>query len=243
MKILLIQSRVEPEMRAHERACITECLGLPPSDIHGIDSHKTTLEDIRLSGVDAIILGATGKTCILRESRERVESFSCFAHEARRRRIPMLGINFGAHILTIAFGGSVSHDEEHREVGSYTVRKCVAAAQDPIFRHLPDTFVVQLAHVDRMERPPEEAAVLLSSDGCSTMAWSFPGEGIYALEFQAESDKDDLAARLIGYHETYAGAPGELEYVMLRLRPSPEASRVLPLFLSEVVKKQQPMNV
>jgi hypothetical protein len=83
---------------------------------------------------------------------------------------------------------------------------------------------------------------LLVSEKGDLEAWSFPGEGIYALEFQPESDKDDLASRLVGYQETYAGAPGDLEYVMLRLRPSPEASRVLPLFLSEVVKKDMAAN-
>lgn len=238
MHAILIQFRKDADMCKQELDCYLRFSGLKKDELTVVHARKDGLKEKMLEGADALLLGSTGRGCIVREDGAFLEACKNFLRLARSRHIPMLGINYGAHLLTICFGGSVTHDSSRREVGSCMVQQQEAAKADPIFRHLPLTFNAQMAHVDVIATLPLSAVHLLTSDLCTFEAWAFPQEGIYAVEFQADTDEQELAERLVNYKETYADEPGGLEHVMMRLHPSPDATRVIPLFFKEVVEKR-----
>lgn len=237
MRVLFLQFR-DDESRTHERDSVLKLSGLQSSDlkIMQVNRRLPTLSD--LDGVQAILLGATGQETIMKEDPVRLDQLAIFLREARNRKISMLGFNYGAHLLTIVFGGSVVHDPSTKEVGICTVMKDEDSKNDPIFKHFPDRFYVLTGHINRIESLPSGAQLLLHSEKCPFEGWGFPTEGIYALEFQVELDTDTLAQRLVAYQETFVSEPGELEHYLLTLQATPESLRVLPLFFSEVVEKR-----
>jgi len=190
-----------------------------------------------LTGVQAVIFGSTGRRSITEEETSELSRLVRFVKRVDDHGVPMLGINYGAHLLTLAFGGSVVRDLEKREIGSTEVRKTDQAANDPILRHLPDRFVVQQGHVDHIEAIPPGATPLLVGGEGEVELWAFEEKGIYASEVQLDLDKEQLIDRLVYYNESYIQEPGELASCILHLQSSPDATRFLPLFLSEVVQK------
>ncbi|MDA1038478.1 MAG: hypothetical protein O2877_02190, partial [bacterium] len=106
MRILLVQSRDQESNREREFNNVLSFSGLSSGEIFSVDSRRGLDEKI-FENIDAIILGATSNRCINTESPEYLLRSTHFLTEARRVGIPMLGFNYGAHLLTIAFGGTV----------------------------------------------------------------------------------------------------------------------------------------
>jgi GMP synthase (glutamine-hydrolysing) len=238
MRVLLVQFRDEQDVMQNEFKNILQISNLQEKDFVKYNGHNGCMAVDSFNNIDAIILCATGCGSVLRDEEKKLSGCTSALFAARDRKIPMLGFNYGAHLLTLAFGGSVTGGQTPKELGSCAVKKEPGADSDPIFKHLPNTFVVQTGHMDYIETIPPGAVHLLSSDKCKYEAWTFPEDKIYALEFQIDLDKDTAASRIIDYHNLYAAGPGELEHHILSLKPSPETLQILPLFFSEVVNKK-----
>ena len=226
-------------MRKNEYENILRFSGLSEKELIGFDGTNGCISQDDLDKYDAILLGATGDGSIMKESYEKLTKCIEMLKIARKRGVPMLGFNYGAHLLTLAFDGSVTRDQSSKEIGSCTVKKEDGAKDDPIFKNLPDEFVAQIGHIDSIERIPPGSIHLLSTCSCKYDAWAYPDEGIYAIELQVDLDMDMLASRLINYQEIFASEPGELEHYILSLQPSPETKQILPLFFSKVVNKNK----
>jgi len=237
MRILLVQSRNQESNKGQEFRNVLHSSGLSSDEVILVDSRKG-LDQKLLNQIDGIILGATSSRCINTESPENLLKSTHFLMEARNKGISMLGFNYGAHLLSIAFGGSVCHDHHGKEIGTYEVKKTEHANNDPIFGVFSSKFDVQKGHYDHMETIPSGADVILVSGESECECWVFRGEGIYAMEFQPDLDQDTLTRLLIDSKDTYAKEPGELEHCILSLRPTPEAKNILKRFISEVVEKQ-----
>ena|SRR3989338_950102 len=235
MPSLFFQFRLEPNIREQEYENVLRFSGRKEEELTALFGPKIKIEFKLLDGADAIVLGATGEGSITAEPLNVLEPWMAFLREARKRGIPIVGFNYGAHLMTLAFGGSVTRDEQRKEIGSRTVRKTQDASPDPLLKSLPNSFVVQVGHIDRVAELPPGARLLLTSDDWENECWSLPGEGIYAFEPQLDLDQDSLIERLIDYQETYAADPGELEHVILSLQPSPESPKILRSFFDNVV--------
>ena len=232
MRILLLQFRPDAAMAAHEFELVVRFSHRPASDFVAVDATTASLTAELLDGADAIILGGSGDYLISRgDIPEILSALVPILEEARRRRVPTLGICFGAQILTHAFGGRVELDESRAEVGTFPVTKTDAGREDALFHELPDRFDAQLGHKDHLTVLPAGAVHLASSERSVHQAWKFPDAPMYALTFHPELDQEGVLYRVDYYAKEYRFTPESVEAMRAVLRPSPEASTLIAKFL------------
>ncbi len=233
MKILLLQFRPDQTIAQHEFDLVLKYSDRPESDFVRVDTTRQELTIYLLDHVDALLLGGSGDYLI---SRGDIPEILCaikpFVEEARRRRIPTLGICFGGQILTHVLGGRVENDESRAEVGTFVVTKSEVGDQDPLFAFLPKQFDVQLGHKDHLTVLPEGAVHLASSDLSWNQAWSFPNEPFYALTFHPELDIEGTMFRVDYYAQEYKITAETILALRESLRESPEANQMIKKFLS-----------
>lgn len=232
--ILLIQFR-DDEMRAHEHACIIEHGKLKEDHITSHDALKDTLDPDTVNHFDAILLGGSGGYCVSKKEVATLPHVYDVCRKAREARVPTLGICFGAHALTEAFGGTVEHWPEKQETGSYEVLVNEHANDDPLFSSIPKKYWAQMGHKDFITALPPGAVHLASSERAMYQAWKFPAEPVYAIQFHPELTKDGLTTRVMYYLDQYIGSDASaLQAVIDNAKPSDDATRVLTNFMDLV---------
>ncbi len=144
---------------------------------------------------------------------------------------PMFCSCFGHQALAAALGGEVVTDRERAELGTHRITLTEAATRDPLWRHLPPTFLGQLGHNDRVSRMPEGAELLAYSQRCSVQAYRLRGLPIYATQFHPELDRAENRQRATIYLKVYDPKLAEPESLERLFVASPEAETLLPRFL------------
>ena len=141
----------------------------------------------------------------------RLEGLISFA---LTKHVPILGICFGHQLIGHIYGADVAHDTKQGKFGSYEVHQTDEGKHDAIFKHLPEVFMAQYWHKDSLTKLPKSATLLASSNVCRFSALRY-GVGAYTFQFHPEIVR------------WYDPCPHQ---------PSPEASKIIPLWLSECVR-------
>jgi GMP synthase (glutamine-hydrolysing) len=235
-KILLIHVREDGTIQDHEFELIVKYMQLQHHQVRRLDVLKEDLDTAILDEVDATIIGGSGQFLLSRgDIPEAIDSISQFAKEARQRLHPMLGICFGAQILSHVFGGEVIHDFANKETGTFEVFSSEQSKLCPIFSELPSRYYAQLGHQDAISRIPPGAILLGKSKRAPVQAWTFPNEPIYAVLFHPEFDAEASKYRLLYFADKYRLTKEEREDLVRDIKESPDAIRVLGLFLKNIV--------
>lgn len=249
LKILLVQIRKDA-MKEHEQQCVVDKSGLRSEQIVSFDIFERLMSPADLDGFDALIIGGSGAFCVSeRQIVAENESIEEVIREARKRGLPTLGICYGHHLIAEAFGAVVKQDRARQETGTFSVTKTLAAEHDPIFQQLPSSFRAQQGHKDHVMALPSGAVSLATSEQSPYQAFVFPGEPIYSVQFHPELGREDVLTRLTFYHDQYlkkmlttgvsdAGASGkadEFNAIAEKTTETPDAERVIRLFLEEIV--------
>ncbi len=199
-KILLFQFRTDASL-AHEVKCITEKMGISRDQL---DVYNTLEPGIVLPTVDdldnyaGVITGASGQFFISNwpdEIRIPIEHTLPLFLEIVRRDMPMLAICFGHQIIAKLLGGEVKRDSAQSETGTLTVTLNEAGRAAAIFKDIPEKFNVVLAHKDSVIKLPTGAKLLAYSQRCRIQAYQI-GKNIFATQFHAELNLDDMVWRL-----------------------------------------------
>ena len=136
-----------------------------------------------------------------------------------------------------SLGGEVIVDREQSEVGSFEITLTDTGSTDPLFENFPSSFFVQLGHNDRVSRLPEGWVELASSERCPNQIIRLEGKPVYGTQFHSEMNEDRLRERLQVYLQEYVPDPEEFQRLMARLRPSPQADRILDRFLTQYAER------
>ncbi len=235
MNVLLIQIREDKKMRDHELEAFIAKSGLPREAFHSLNVFSESLDAARLEGVDALVIGGSGEYCVSENHLSCQQALFDFVKEARRRRVPTLGVCFGSHILAAAFGGQIVFDKSRQETGTFEVTLTDAALGDPLFSASPKTFLAQFGHNDQIEHIPDRAILLATSERAGNQAWTFPHEPVYAVQFHMELDEQWVIDRLNYYAALYLDSRDEFDEIRAALKPSPDASKLLHRFFDVVV--------
>ena len=199
-KILLLQFRTDSSL-AHEVKCITEKLGVEREqlDIYNtLDPSVILPKPGDLTRYSGVITGASGQFFISNwpdEIRIPIERTLPLFLEIVRRDMPMLAICFGHQIIAKLLGGEVERDSAQSETGTLTVRLNEAGRAAAIFKDIPEKFNVVLAHKDSVIKLPTGAKLLAYSQRCRIQAYQI-GKNIFATQFHAELNLDDMVWRL-----------------------------------------------
>jgi len=234
IKVLFVQVRAD-EMKEHEFLCFDRAIDIPQENFLRVDVFKDELKDSLLEGIDAVILAGTGHYFSGGGHPEKLPNLLEFIRTVRERKLPLLGIGYGHEVIAMAFGGEVVHDPSLREIGSVNMSLTEIGKADRIFKHLPETFRVQIGHNHSVNKAPAGAVELLSSEKVCCEGFAFPDESIYALQFHPELDHADVVIRLQFYQRKYSTDASEVETIVSGLRHSPDATKILDLFVDEVV--------
>jgi GMP synthase (glutamine-hydrolysing) len=109
---------------------------------------------------------------------------------AMQRRLPVLGVCFGAQLVAVALGGRVIKDGP-AELGMGTARLTPAGQIDPVLGSGDDVFDVLHWHRHSYTLPP--GAVRLATSGRGVEQAFRYNENVYAVQFHVEIN-DQLAA-------------------------------------------------
>ncbi len=142
------------------------------SEIH---PHTISLEQVQKLNPAGIILSG-GPMSVYDEGAPAINP------EILKLNIPVLGICYGLHFISLALGGKVV-PASNREYG-----KAIAKVkyQSPIFENVKKESVVWMSHGDYLESPPDGFSVIAVSDHSPVCAISDEDKKIYGLQFHPE---------------------------------------------------------
>ncbi len=229
MQIMVLQTRNNDDpMLEHERDCFAAATGLDRSafDWRNVVDGVPSLPEVRAS--DALLIGGSGHFSVADPSVGFFAPLEGLLRGVVEGGHPTFGSCFGYQLLVGALGGSVVHDAENGEVGAFTLELTDDGRDDPLFGNLPDRFVAQMGHLDRAAELPLGVRNLVRSERCPYQALRVEGALIWATQFHPELDQAANLHRYRTYIDRYTPAGGEGDF---RSLPSPETSRLLPLFL------------
>jgi len=145
---------------------------------------------------------------------------------------PTFASCWGFQALARALGGKVVTDLSRAEVGTIEVSGTRAASDDPVFGPAPSQIDVQSGHQDIVERLPDDAVCLASSDRVINQAMTFPGKPIYATQFHPELDRQSLIERIEAYPQYVKNITGlTVEEFIDQCRESPHSVALLRRFV------------
>lgn len=195
--------------------------------------------EVLLEKYDGVIIGGSGEFDLHSDTpaepkvvraREILTRLTPMIEHMIKQDFPLLGICFGHQLIGEARGGEVTSDPSQKKVGSYEVQLTEAGKTDYLFSDLPSAFTAQYGHHNSLTRLPRGATLLASSTVCKFSALRYSAH-IYTTQFHPELSRKDVVFKL----ENSPGYLPEQGSSAVPILDSPEASRVIPLFIEKIV--------
>lgn len=171
----------------------------------------------------------TGSHAMVSEREPWSEALVPWLRQAVQAETPVLGICYGHQLLAHALGGEVAHHPGGVEIGTVSVQRHAAAAQDPLLGHLPEAFDAQATHWQSVRRLPP-GAVLLAGNAFEPHHAFRVGRNAWGVQFHPEFSDEALRSYLDGLGPVLAREGRDAAGIAAALRPTPEAASVLPRF-------------
>ncbi len=223
-------------MAHHERVCFADALGVRPEDVavHDLLSGVPTEADLR--SLDVLLVGGSGDYGVLDDAPFVGEFIDFLADVVVPHEIPTFASCFGFQALVVAGGGEVIYDPLRAEVGTFDIHLTEAGAADPLLGPLAPRFPAQLGHKDRARRLPEDLVHLAGSERVPFQAVRVKDLPIVATQFHPELDEHGNRHRFEAYISAYQGsAAEEIDGVLDSLKPTPDATALLPRFVEQLL--------
>ena len=237
-RFLLLQVR-EPDdpMAAHEVLRFRQGLGLEPDQLRVFDLLQGAPPLSLLESADAVLVGGSGDHSVVRGGPWLAGALGAM-ETLHERSIPTFGSCWGFQALAKALGGRVVTDHALAEVGVVPLELTDAGRRDPVFSPLGSPFPVVMGHEDIVTDLPPGAVSVASSSTIENEALVFSGKPIYATQFHAELDRDDLVQRIAAYppYLKLTGARSIEEFRAITPH-TPGSASLLRRFADEVVEK------
>lgn len=235
-KFLLYQVRNPGDpMRGHEVRCFADKLGCPEENILVHDVLSGRPRKRLLDQVDAVLVGGSGDYSVA-EGGEwlpmAMDEF-CELYETGK---PTFASCWGFQAFAKALGGSVVTDLKRAELGTRTFELTEAGKADAVFGPLGTPFRAQIGHQDIVDRLPDGALLLCSSQRVTNEAFTFPGKPIYGTQFHPELDVKDLITRVHAYPDYIRKITGlPLDEFQATCSATPDTARLLRRFVDRVL--------
>lgn len=233
LKVILFQLRENDDVKAIDYESYLRAMKLAPEQLVAVDVFARPPQPSVLDGANAVVVG--GSKWSVWEEVQNLPALIEVLKAAREKKIPILGVCFGAQLIAHAFGGQVVRDEEHSEWGTFEIETSDDALMDMLFADAPFSFPAQCAHHDRITKLPPAATLLASSRNCPVQAFVIPGTDIYAVQFHPERSKKDYETLLEMKGRDYSADQSGLEKIKASLKETPAAEELLAKFIDRIV--------
>ena len=237
LRVLLLQARnPDDPMAAHEHRCFVNRTGLAVENVVCFDLCQGTPTWAEVRRHDALMVGGSGEYYVSKRNLPGHDRVLDLMREVASTGHPTFASCFGYQCMVQALGGTIVHDPERTEVGSYELTVTEDGRRDSLFGELPERFWAQMGHKDRAEDLPADVANLASSELNPFQALRIPGKAVWASQFHPELERKTNQERLIHYMDGYAPfmTAEERSAALERFRDSVEASRLLSRFIELV---------
>jgi GMP synthase (glutamine-hydrolysing) len=234
LKVVLLQFRRDDAKKEKEYSAFQRATGLPAEQLRRVDVERDGVSPSDLDGASALIIGGSSRSVF--DPMDFMEDLAAAVRAAKEKRLPTLGICFGAQLIAHVFGGRVVRDKEHEEFGTYDIETTDDSLTDMVFADVPFRFPAQCAHQDRIAALPPSAITLATSERCGVQAFVIPGTDIYGVQFHPERSKADFEALLATAGADYSElSKRPIEEAKASLKETPDAEAIVGKFLDRIV--------
>ncbi len=143
-----------------------------------IASYKTPIDKIREMKLKGIILTGGPNSCY-------EEGAPTYSKELFELGIPVLGLCYGAQLMSHVLGGKVER-AANREYGKTKVYVDGEKGEGGLFDGVPDETVVWMSHFDYISKIAPGFEILAHTDNCPVAAAGNRAEKLYAIQFHPE---------------------------------------------------------
>lgn len=212
MNYLLLQIRdADDPIGAQEADVFVRALDCKPEQLQVFDLLSGSPPESIIDSADIALVGGSGNYSAVGDEDWLHTAFATLRGLYQSRK-PTFAICWGCQALARALGGETIHDPKNGELGSTQISASEAAASDPLFATLGDTYTVFQGHEDRVSRLPDDAILLASTDRVPIQAYTFADAPIYATQFHPELTRElflERVRRYPHYVEKITGEPYE----------------------------------
>lgn len=106
--------------------------------------------------------------------------------------IPILGICYGAQLMSKLLGGRVEKAET-REYG----KKTITLSCSPLFKGIEKESVCWMSHTDYIAEAPQGSEIIAVTDSCPVAAYCNPQKKLYAVQFHPEVNHTVFGEKMI----------------------------------------------
>lgn len=152
--------------------------------------------------------------------------------------VPVLGICYGHQLLAHALGGQVADHPQGIEIGTKEIRLTEAAAQDPLFMALPQTFPAQLVHRQSVRVLPPQATLLACNTHEAHQAFRV-GDCAWGVQFHPEFSAAAMQGYLARLAAEHAGRQSDSTDAIAAVQATPEAASLLGRFAALALSRSK----
>jgi GMP synthase (glutamine-hydrolysing) len=177
------------------RADSSETFGIAPAAVRDAGAHTVVWDAIggdpapALDDVAGIVMFGSAFNVEHADEQPFIHEMSAVTLEALARRLPYLGICFGAQVLAWSLGNAVERSPV-REVGYVSLHPTAAASDDPVLGHYADGDMVFEWHMDTFVLPAD-ATLLATGDDVRNQAYRLR-DTTWATQFHFEIDRPEM---------------------------------------------------
>lgn len=96
--------------------------------------------------------------------------------------IPILGICYGAQLMSYMAGGTIRSADNSSEYG----KTVVTVLPSPLFENVPDTSICWMSHTDFIKEVPEGFSIIATTSKCPCAAMCDDSRKLYGVQFHPE---------------------------------------------------------
>ena len=121
-----------------------------------------------------------------------------FPAKILEKKVPILGICYGLHLIADYFGGQLMNHRDNKEYGPAEIHILVKEEQDPLFKGITPSFqTVWASHGDSVKVLPKGFERLASAANDTIEAMSNPSEKIWGIQFHPEVTQTECGKQLL----------------------------------------------
>lgn len=205
--------------------------GMGVSDLLQIDVFKQQSLPAAESLAGIVITGSAAMVSAKEDWSERTAEWLA---EAVKKDIPILGVCYGHQLLAHALGGRAGPNPRGRQIGTVRTQLIDSYIDDPLLRHLPQTFPSQTSHSEVVLELPPGARRLASSPLDNNFSIRF-AEKVWGVQFHPEFS-GPVMSEYIRYRSDAIREEGlNPEQMLDKITDTREANSVLRIF-AEMLK-------